>query len=238
MFIPAYLYSTDKLTDLSYALTFMLLASVGYATSDMTTAHKIVLFMVLVWAVRLGGFLFYRIRKQKRDKRFDEMRGSLIKFGRFWLLQGVSVFIVLTSSILFWRVENPTINSLSWLGLLVFLTGLVIEAIADWQKQKFSAKAKNKNRWIDVGLWSRSRHPNYLGEMLVWTGVYVFVFSSLSGAERVVGLASPLYITILLLFVSGIPLLEKAADARWGEDKEYHEYKKRVPVLLPTIFKS
>ncbi len=233
MFIPAFRYKTDKLTDLSYALSFIVLSTVAFLSSQKDPAHLILLVMVLTWSIRLGGFLFLRIRKQKRDKRFDEMRDSFWKFGRFWLLQGVSVYVILLASLFAWNKDGLMFGWLNLAGLAVFITGLLIESTADYQKRKFSAKAENKDKWIDTGLWSISRHPNYLGEMLVWAGVYTYTFSYLSNSERLIGLLSPLYIVCLLLFVSGIPLLEKAADQKWGENAEYKKYKKRTPVLLP-----
>lgn len=233
MFIPAFRYKTDKLTDLSYALSFIVLSLVAFFSSQKELIHLILLTMVVAWSIRLGGFLFLRIRKQKRDKRFDEMRDSIWKFGRFWLLQGVSVYVILLASLFVWNKDEVAFGWLNWVGLVVFIVGLLIESTADYQKRKFSSKSKNKDKWINTGLWSISRHPNYLGEMIVWTGVYTYAFSNLLLNERLIGLLSPVYIISLLLFVSGIPLLEKAADLKWGEDRDYKEYKKRTPVLIP-----
>jgi steroid 5-alpha reductase family enzyme len=235
MFIPAYRYKTDKLTDLSYALSFIVLSTIAFISSQKELTHLLLLVMVVIWATRLGGFLFLRIRKLKRDKRFDEMRNSIWKFGRFWLLQGVSVFVILLASLFVWRRDVAVVSWLSWVGVVVFLCGLLLESTADYQKRKFSSKVENKDKWIDSGLWSVSRHPNYLGEMMVWIGVYIYTFSSLVGSEKVISLLSPLYIVSLLLFVSGIPLLEKAAEKKWGENEEYKKYKKRTSVLLPKI---
>jgi steroid 5-alpha reductase family enzyme len=216
----------------------MALSSVALVGDNIDTNKLILYAMVVVWALRLGIFLFLRIRKQKRDKRFDEMRNSLWKFGRFWLLQGASVYVILLACLFVWSKEGALFSWLNWIGLTIFLAGLLIESIADYQKRKFSAKSENKDKWIDTGLWSISRHPNYLGEMLVWVGVYTYAFSYLSISERLIGLLSPLYIICLLLFVSGIPLLEKAADQKWGENTEYKKYKKRTPILIPRIVKS
>ena len=237
MFIPAFRYKTDKLTDLSYALSFIVLSLVAFISSQKDLTHFVLLAMVVTWSIRLGGFLFLRIRKQKRDKRFDEMRDSIWKFGRFWLLQGVSVYVILLASLFVWNKDEVAFGWLSWVGLAIFISGLLIESVADYQKRKFSSKSDNKDKWINTGLWSMSRHPNYLGEMIVWTGVYTYAFSNLSLNERLIGLLSPVYIICLLLFVSGIPLLEKAADQKWGENAEYKKYKKSTPVLLPLKIK-
>ncbi len=235
MFIPAFIFKTDKLTDISYGVTFAVVALAAYLRSEREFAHAILLFAVLAWAVRLGGFLLIRINKMGKDSRFDDMRDKFFAFLRFWLLQGVSVFVVLAASILLWQETGPTVTALSWAGIIIFALGLVLEATADYQKFlfKFSGKAK-KHEWIDVGVWRMSRHPNYLGEMMVWTGLYLFVLPSLSGLAVFGGLISPLYIIALLLFGSGVPILEKYADKKWGKQDAFQTYKREVPVLIPT----
>jgi steroid 5-alpha reductase family enzyme len=125
---------------------------------------------------------------------------------------------------------------MAYVGFVIFGLGLATEAIADWQKYRFNQR-KTKDIWIDNGLWRISRHPNYLGEIMVWAGIYVFCFTGLSITARLVSLASPLYIASILLFFSGLPLVEKAADKRWGDNPDYQEYKRKVPVLVPN-FKS
>lgn len=235
MFIPAFIKKTDKLTDISYALTFIALGLFNFAQSDASFAKLIMLAAILLWAGRLGGFLLIRIRRTKTDKRFDGMREDFVRFLGFWLIQGVTVFVVSINSTLFFSSANSTLTWVSWLGLIIFLTGLSIEAVADYQKYQFSQNPKNKGQWIRSGLWSISRHPNYFGEISVWTGLYIFSFAALCDSARLFSLASPLYIALLIIFVSGIPLLEKSADSRWGKDKGYQAYKTKTPVLIPFI---
>lgn len=235
MFIPAYISQTDKLTDISYGVSFAILAIFAYLLSEMNLMHTLLLLAVLAWSIRIGGFLLIRIRKMGKDARFDDMRNHFFKFLRFWLLQGLSVFVVLLGSLVAWRSGESNITSLSVAGLALFIAGLLTEATADLEKFKFNNNPKNKGKWIDVGLWRKSRHPNYLGEMSVWTGLYLFVAPSLSGWQLVIAAISPLYIISLISFVSGIPLLEKSANERWGKDPDYKKYKENVPVLLPSI---
>ncbi|MDA1079572.1 MAG: DUF1295 domain-containing protein [bacterium] len=232
LFLPAYFLRTDKLTDISYALTFIILSVYGLLIGGITTAKLLVAVLAVLWAVRLGSYLLYRIHKIGRDVRFDERRNSFVSFGSFWLLQGVTVWVVLVPLLLFLQKSNPSLNTLSYIGMIVWLFGLCVESIADWQKFQFKSNKKNKGRWIDVGIWQYSRHPNYFGEILVWVGVYLSVFSALSGSEAVFGLVSPVYIALLLLFVSGVPLLEKSADKKWGSNPKYQDYKKRTSVLI------
>ncbi|MFP4656189.1 MAG: DUF1295 domain-containing protein [Candidatus Woesearchaeota archaeon] len=102
-----------------------------------------------------------------------------------------------------------------------------IESFSDFQKLTFKKQPKNKGRFIKSGLWKYSRHPNYFGEILCWIGVYVFC------GVWMWGLISPIFITTMLLFVSGIPLLEKKADEKWGGSREYQKYKHETPILIP-----
>ena len=127
-----------------------------------------------------------------------------------------------------WVVLIPAIlfdGTFYIVGAIIWIIGLIIESFAD--AQKFSFKKKNKGKFIQTGLWKYSRHPNYFGEMLCWIGIYVFA------GVWLWGLISPLYIIALLVFVSGIPLLEKKADAIWGKNKAYQKYKKETSVLIP-----
>jgi len=236
MFLIAFRRQTDKLTDISYALTFILLTgmTVWLYSQEVTAAHIIAVLMVSLWAIRLGGFLLYRISKTGRDHRFDEMRSNFRKFLQFWLLQGVSVWIILIPALLLLMSPRATVSVMSLLGVLIWAVGLLTEATADIQKFRFSQNPAKKNKWIDEGIWKYSRHPNYFGEICVWVGMYIFAAANLSIGQTIPALISPLFITSLLLFVSGIPKLEKSADERWGNDKNYQEYKRRTSVLVPA----
>jgi steroid 5-alpha reductase family enzyme len=230
VFLFAYKLMTDKLTDISYALTFILLVSLSFLYSDRGLFKIVLLLMVLLWALRLGVFLFLRVSKSGRDKRFDGMREDFYKFLKFWVLQGVAVWVILLPSIMFFRRE--TIYSYFVLiGFLIWFFGFFIELIADFQKYKFNKS--NQGKWISTGLWRYSRHPNYFGEILCWFGIYFFAFGSLMGVERIVGLISPLFIAVLLIFLTGLPQLEKYADKKWGKVKEYREYKRKTSILVP-----
>ncbi len=237
MFIPAYIFKTDKLTDISYSITFVVVTIFGFTRSTQNSLHKLILILILLWAIRLGGFLFVRINKVGKDVRFDGMRENFIRFLRFWLLQGASVFVIMLAALAGYARVYSNIAVLSWIGIAVFSSGLLIESIADAQKFRFKNNAKHKGQWIDEGIWRASRHPNYLGEIMVWSGIYLVIASSLTTTSLLIALLSPLYILVLLLFVSGIPLLEKSAQKRWGDQKEYNKYKHEVPLLIPS-FKS
>jgi steroid 5-alpha reductase family enzyme len=232
-FAVAAIRKTDVVTDLSYSLSFAVLA---LALPD-AGAHKpvqlVASLLVLLWAFRLGGYLFGRILRIKVDHRFDEMREKPLRFARFWLLQAISVAVImLPVSYLLGRENAPGFGPWAIAGVAIWLVGLLIETISDAQKSAFKGTEKNRERFISSGLWKYSRHPNYFGEMLVWWGLFVYAVPFLHGAAFAVA-AGPAFLTLLLLFVSGIPLLEKSAAARYGNDPAYREYKRRTSILVP-----
>ena len=239
MFLVAFKKQTDKLTDISYAITFVVLALYAMVFSGAIITSKWILYaMIVIWASRIGTFLYVRISKIGKDKRFDDRRSDFKKFLSFWMLQAFTVWVVLLGSLEFIYDGVEPIMGFMVAGFIIWAIGLLIESVADFQKFQFAQKKANKNKWISTGLWKYSRHPNYFGEMMVWFGIYVFVVSGLEGTAQYIAMASPLFITFLLLFVSGVPLLEKSADKKWGKDKEYLKYKKSTSIIVPYPSKS
>ena len=224
---------TDVVTDLSYSLTFALLAVVLLFAGAAEPVQVVASLLVVVWAARLGIYLFRRIMRTKVDHRFDGMRDQPLRFARFWLLQAITVAVVmLPVSYLLDQDDPPGLGAWSIAGGTVWLAGLLIEAVADAQKAAFRAKEENRGRFVASGLWRYSRHPNYFGEMLVWWGLFLYVVPVLHGAAFAV-VIGPVFITLLLLFVSGIPLLEKSANEKYGGDAAYRDYKRRTSILVP-----
>lgn len=224
---------TDVVTDLSYSLTFALLAVVLPFTGGRHPVQLVASLLVVLWAVRLGTYLFRRILRMKVDHRFDGMRDKPLRFARFWLLQAVAVAVImLPVSYLLDRSDAPGFGAWALIGAVVCLGGLLIEAAADAQKSAFKAEATNRGRIITTGLWRYSRHPNYFGEILVWWGLFAYAVPFLHGAAFAV-VAGPVFITLLLLFVSGIPPLERSADEKYGDDALYRDYKRRTSILVP-----
>ena len=233
MFIPAYLLKTDKLTDISYSLTFI--AIVGYTLfqGEFNIPRIVLSGMILLWALRLGGYLLIRIQRMGRDKRFDEMRGQFWSFLGFWTLQGISVFVIMIPAVFFLMNDAAELSNISFIGIFIWFAGLLIETIADQQKFAFKSKPSNRDKWPMIGLWKYSRYPNYLGEILVWAGLFIVCLHSLSEIQILIGIVSPIYIALLLIFVSGIPLLEKKYEERWSHLDAYKAYKKRTGKLIP-----
>jgi len=224
---------TDVVTDLSYSITFALLAVVLVFTGAGKPVQLIASLLVVAWAVRLGTYLFRRILRMKVDHRFDGMRERPLRFARFWALQATTVAVVmLPVSYLLDRDHPPGFGAWGIAGAALWLAGLLVEAVADAQKAAFKAREENHGRFVANGLWRYSRHPNYFGEMLVWWGLFVYAVPALHGAAFVV-VIGPIFITLLLSFVTGIPPLERSADEKYGSDPAYGDYKRRTSILVP-----
>lgn len=233
LYLIAFAFKTDRLTDLTYAASFVTLAWAIYANSESSLISRLLLVMIAVWALRLGFYLLIRVQKMKRDQRFDKVRDNFWKFGSFWLAQGLTAWLILLPSIYILRAAPDQWHHLQTLGLLIWAGGFLIETIADIQKYRFNARAANKGHWIDQGLWSHSRHPNYFGEISMWVGIFIFAAPFLNSWQLVWASLSPLWITGLLLFVTGVPPLERSAERKWGKLKAYQAYKRHTSVLIP-----
>jgi steroid 5-alpha reductase family enzyme len=230
-FVFAATLKTDKVTDLSYGLTFVILAMVLVADDWTSWPPRALALMVALWGLRLAGYLFFRILHMGRDKRFDGVREDFARFLRFWVFQGVAVWVIMLPVTVWFAAPGPW-NGLMTLGVVVWGAGLLVETVAD--AQKFAAKSRpgGGRRWMDSGLWRYSRHPNYFGELLVWWGIFVFVARDLTGWQWL-SVTGPLAITFLLLRVTGIPTLEASAQRKWGDDPAYRAYLARTSRLVP-----
>jgi steroid 5-alpha reductase family enzyme len=238
-FIPAYLLQTEKFYDLTGSPTYLTVIGAALCYSRYTVpldARSVLLAaLVIVWALRLGTFLFRRIRKAGKDDRFDEIKPSFIRFLNAWTIQALWVTFTASAALIgITTAARKDLDLFALIGFLVWLAGFSIEVIADAQKSRFNADPANRGKFIRTGLWSRSRHPNYFGEILLWVGVLIITLPVLHGWQWV-ALISPLFVAFLLTRVSGIPLLEKKADAKWGGQAEYEAYKKNTPVLFPRL---
>lgn len=227
-------FKTDKVTDFSYSLSFIILVMVlllqGRAFEPVQIGFAL---CVVAWALRLGAYLFTRILKIGKDDRFDDKRGDVVKFLAFWVLQALTVWLVMLPAAVFLGTESiPSAPLLTGAGFLLWLAGFVIEAVSDAQKFRFKSNPENRGKWIDSGLWRYSRHPNYFGETLLWWGLFLVVLPVLEGMLYLTVLG-PVSITLLLLFVSGIPLLEQSADKRYGDNASYLDYKRRTSIFIP-----
>jgi steroid 5-alpha reductase family enzyme len=236
VFIPAYLLQTEKFFDLTGSITYISVIAIAVFFSKGADGRSILLAaLVVIWAIRLGSFLFGRIQKAGKDDRFDEIKPSFIRFLNVWTIQGLWVtFTMAAALVAITSTSRKELDLFAIVGFLVWIFGFAIEVIADSQKHRFSANPENKGKFIRTGLWSRSRHPNYFGEIILWVGVAMIALPVLQGWQWV-ALISPVFVTLLLTRVSGVPLLENKADKKWGGQADYESYKKNTPVLIPRL---
>ena len=235
--IPAYLLKTEHFYDLTGGATYLAVIIFAFIQSEQHDLRSIVLTcLVAIWALRLASFLFLRVRKQGSDSRFDEIKLNFWRFSIAWTVQGLWVLITAGAAIA--AITSSHKTDFGWfgaLGLLLWLIGFSIEALADNQKRVFKQQKNTHKEFIQTGLWARSRHPNYFGEILLWIGVAVIAYPSLY-QWQLVTLISPIFVILLLTKVSGISLQEVQADQRWADDSDYQAYKRRTPVLIPKLF--
>ncbi|MBN1304868.1 MAG: DUF1295 domain-containing protein [Anaerolineales bacterium] len=234
VFIPSYLWKTERYFDLTGGITFITVTIVAVGLSPVNDGRSWLLAGIIsIWAVRLSSFLFMRIRAEGEDRRFRDIKTSFPRFLLTWTLQGLWVSFSLAAALAAITTEaRVPLGGFALVGFLVWLSGIGIEAAADSQKSRFNAQEENKGKFINVGLWSWSRHPNYFGEILLWIGVAIIAFPVLSGWQWLT-LISPVFITLLLTRISGIPMLEARADEKWGGQEDYQAYKAGTPVLIP-----
>ena len=234
LFIPAYLLQTEKFFDISGSITYISVVSYcffnNYDSENLNIGNVILSIIIIVWALRLGSFLFIRIKKAGEDIRFREIKKSPTRFFMTWTLQGMWVSLC-SACALAGIAKGVIINSYFYIGLTVFFIGFIIEIIADNQKTKFRSNPENKDKFIDSGLWKFSRHPNYMGEILLWLGISIISLSSLEGLELAT-LISPFFTYLLLVYVSGIRILEYNGDKKWGHLESYKIYKRNTPRLI------
>ena len=241
--IPASLAKTERYYDLTGGLTYLTVVIftlwAGSQSEPPSVRELIVSSLVVIWALRLSSFLYLRIRRAGKDGRFDQLKTSPIRFLVPWTIQGLWVFLTMIVVIVInsQAASAPGLGIWDVIGLLLWLLGFSIEVIADNQKTAFNAISENQGKWIDSGLWSYSRHPNYLGEILLWTGIACFGVSCFTGLERVAWI-SPIFIYLLLTRISGVPILDRRGLEKWGDQPEYRKYRENTPALLPRFIRK
>ena len=239
-FIPSFYLKTEKYYDLFGGLTFVFSVLIMMflkfrKTNDLSIREIILALSVLFWTMRLSFFLFQRVKRVGKDERFDRYKYSFSKFLLAWMTQGLWVFMCLFPTLIVF--SSPTNSEIIYLflGGLIYLVGLIIEIIADYQKTVHNKLNNQERKFISSGLWSRSRHPNYFGEFLIWTGITIICFPVFS-VFKYLSLITPIFIYFLLNYISGVNLLEERAKEKWGNNPEYVEYLKTTPKFFPKIF--
>ncbi len=235
-FVPAALKQTEHYYDLVGGITYITITVVAVLLADQLDLRAtIVAAMVMFWSLRLATFLFRRISKSGGDSRFDDIKNRPLRFFMAWTIQGLWVLLTAAAALaVLTGAERAPLGALGIAGIVVWVLGILIEIVADRQKSNFKDDPNNAGKFINVGLWAWSRHPNYFGEIVLWTGMAIVALPVLQGWQWAT-LISPVFVAFLLIKVSGIPLLEKKADQRWGGDDDYEDYKRRTPVLIPKL---
>ena len=235
-YIPAYIFQTEKFYDLTGSLSYLTVIWFVFFSSNnlsgLNIQNLIVVTLISIWAIRLGTFLFGRIHKDGEDKRFRTIKTSASQFFMTWTLQGMWVSICTMCAITAISSSQGIIaNALFYLGLAFFIVGFAIEVVSDQQKSAFRAVPENKEKFITSGLWSKSQHPNYFGEILLWSAIALLSISSLNGTQYLT-LISPIFTYVLLVYISGVRMLDDMGNKKWGHLEEYKEYKRNTPTLL------
>ncbi|MDA8639623.1 DUF1295 domain-containing protein [Flavobacteriaceae bacterium] len=238
VFLISYALKTEHYYDLTGGITYISVVVYTIYQKNLMgelDLRSIVLgSLILIWAARLSSFLFLRVKKVGKDRRFDKIKTNFTRFMLAWTLQGFWVFMCTLPAITAIASESKSVDLFLIGGAALWLFGFVVEVIADTQKSKFNQNPKNKGKFISSGIWSISRHPNYVGEVLLWTGIAIIAIPSLSGLQYI-ALISPVFTYLLLTRVSGVNLLEASSDKKWGNDEDYIQYKKKTPIFFPFV---
>ena len=234
IFIPSYIYQTEHYFDLIGSISYISIVLFTFlALNNLDIRSVLIGLFIMVWAVRLGSFLFARVKRDGKDNRFTVMKTKFWWFLFTWTLGGLWVFITMAAGLA--AMTSAKVVPLGWyalIGIVLWLEGFIVEVVADHQKTRFRSKKENRDKFINEGLWSLSRHPNYYGEITLWFGIAFIAFPVLQGWQLLT-LISPIFVYILLTRISGVTMLERRADKKWGDDPEYQLYKETTSSLIP-----
>jgi steroid 5-alpha reductase family enzyme len=233
IFIPSYHFQTEHYFDLTGSISYLAAITISFTLNPSSDPRDLIIgSLIAIWAIRLGTFLFMRVKIDGKDKRFTVMKTEFVWYLMTWTLGGLWVFITMAAGLA--AITSYKTVALSWpalIGVCLWIFGFMIEIIADKQKRDFKKDPDKKNEFITTGLWAWSRHPNYFGEIVLWIGIALIALPALSGWQLAT-LISPIFVYVLLTKISGIPLLENRALKKWGSDPDYTSYLERTPKLI------
>ncbi|MEF3692532.1 MAG: DUF1295 domain-containing protein [Candidatus Moraniibacteriota bacterium] len=234
-FIYAVIKKRNDVADVAWGLGFVLLAVIG-AMMNPNNKNIIIFLLVEIWGFRLAYHIGSRfLKSEKEDNRYRKMRenwrGSMVfnSWYRVFMLQGALLLLVGASILAVNSSGESGFGLINGLGLIIWIFGILFEAIGDKQLKDFLSKAENRGHIMKTGLWRFTRHPNYFGEATLWWGIWLITYGS---DYFWLGLIGPLTITILLRFISGVPLAEK----HYADNKEFIEYARKTPAFIPNFF--
>jgi steroid 5-alpha reductase family enzyme len=235
LFLLAFSIRNNSIIDIFWGPGFLIICLFTLFQADSFTPKKIlVLCLVAIWSVRLSGHIFIRNKGRGEDFRYLNWRQQwkhflLRSYFQIFILQGILMLVIASPLILINSSGSEHIGVLEILGFILFLSGFLYETIADYQLAKFRTQ-ENAGKLMTSGLWRFSRHPNYFGEATLWWGIWLMAIPEVNGLFTML---SPLVITFLLRYVSGVPLLEKKYEGR----QDWDAYKSAVPTFIPRFRK-
>lgn len=234
VYIPSAIARTETFYDLTGAITYLSVIATALLLSPAPDLRALVAAaMVALWCTRLGLFLFTRVRRDGEDRRFRHIKVNWSSFLVAWTTQGLWVVLTAASALaIITASRRAAPDAFLYVGAAVWLAGFLIEVVADGQKKAFRADPANREKFITTGLWAWSQHPNYFGEIMLWTGMTIMAIPVLDGLQWM-ALVSPVFVFLLLTRISGVPLLRRQAKTRWGEDPAFQAYVRSTPILFP-----
>lgn len=239
VFLPSFWAQTEHFYDLTGGITY--LTTMSYMVyrhqqlfGEWDLRSIVLTALIGIWAIRLSSFLFTRVKRVGKDGRFDSLKTSFTRFLLTWMLQGLWVFMCTYPALIALASPGSTETIFLLIGFALWALGWVYEVIADRQKTAFNKDPKNAGKFINIGVWKQSRHPNYVGEWVLWTGITVIALPVYEGWQWL-AFITPVFVYWLLNKVSGVNLLEIRADDKWGDDPAYQKYKNETPVFFPKF---
>ena len=233
IFLPSFVFKTEHYFDLTGSISYIITVIAAILLNPKLDLRDLIIcLMIVVWALRLGSFLFLRVKKDGKDTRFDIMKTKFLWFLMTWTLGGLWVLATMAAGLA--AITSSTslpLGPIAFLGIAIWVFGMVVEVTADKQKSLFRRIPENQGRFITTGLWAWSRHPNYFGEITLWLGLSLVALPVLSGWQLAT-MVSPVFVYLLVTRVSGIPLLEALAEKRWGTDPDFVAYRDGTPALM------
>ncbi len=231
-FAAAVYKKRNDIADIAWGIGYIVIC--GYLLYSYPASPVSILSYILVtlWGLRLSLHIYHRNKNKTEDFRYRAWREEwgntfyLRSYGQVFLLQGVLLIVILSPVIHVAVAETYTWNGFTWVGLFCWLIGFYFQAVADWQLSVFIKERKDPGAIMQTGLWKYSRHPNYFGELMMWWGIFIITLPVTNSFYFIIG---PLTITLLIVFVSGIPMLEK----KYAGNPAFEDYKKRTSVLIP-----
>lgn len=235
-FIISIIKKRNDIADIGWGLGFVLIAWLSFYLSGYSLKAITVNCLVTIWGLRLAWHIYNRNKNKPEDSRYLEWRKTwkyfyLRSYLQVFLLQGLFLYLISLPVMFINYSVSGGFGILEVIGLLIWATGYYFESMGDKQLKEFISNPTNKGKLMDQGLWQYSRHPNYFGEVTQWWGIFIMTLSIPGSLFTVIG---PFTITILILFVSGIPLLEKKYAGR----SDWEEYKKKTSVFFPLPSRS